>query len=78
MVKVKAYLPVNESFGFTGDLRSQTNGKAYPHLVFDHWQVMPDDPFEENTKSFEVVKIARARKGLQEGVPSLEKFLDKM
>merc|ERR1712183_1027691 len=28
MVAVKAYLPVNESFGFTADLRSQTQGKA--------------------------------------------------
>merc|ERR1711964_676332 len=35
MVYVKAYLPVNESFGFTADLRSQTQGKAFPQCVFD-------------------------------------------
>merc|ERR1712131_298125 len=30
MVVVKAYLPVNESFGFTADLRSKTGGQAFP------------------------------------------------
>merc|ERR1712212_272098 len=30
MFVVKAYLPVNESFGFTADLRSQTGGQAFP------------------------------------------------
>ena len=28
MFVVKAYLPVNESFGFTADLRSNTGGKV--------------------------------------------------
>merc|ERR1712048_1447699 len=39
MFVVKAYLPVNESFGFTADLRSQTGGQAFPQCVFDHWQI---------------------------------------
>merc|ERR1712126_699604 len=39
MFVVKAYLPVNESFGFTADLRSNTGGQAFPQCVFDHWQV---------------------------------------
>ncbi|WP_369010301.1 hypothetical protein, partial [Klebsiella pneumoniae] len=30
MFVVKAYLPVNESFGFTADLRSNTGGQAFP------------------------------------------------
>jgi len=34
---VKAYLPVSESFGFTGMLRGNTQGKAFPQCVFDHW-----------------------------------------
>jgi len=81
MVYVKAYLPVNESFGFTADLRSQTQGKAFPQCVFDHWQMIPDDPMEESTKptsSFCIVNDTRKRKGLNEGVPPLDKFLDKM
>jgi elongation factor 2 len=81
MVYVKAYLPVNESFGFTADLRSQTQGKAFPQCVFDHWQVLEDDPLEESTKptsSFQIVANTRKRKGLKEGVPPLENYLDKM
>jgi len=81
MVYVKAYLPVNESFGFTADLRSQTQGKAFPQCVFDHWQMIPDDPMEESTKptsSYMIVTETRKRKGLNEGVPSLDKYLDKM
>merc|ERR1712227_489856 len=41
MFVVKAYLPVNESFGFTADLRSNTGGQAFPQCMFDHWQVLP-------------------------------------
>jgi len=81
MVYVKAYLPVNESFGFTADLRSQTQGKAFPQCVFDHWQMIPDDPMEESTKptsSYVIVNDTRTRKGLNPGVPALDKFLDKM
>jgi len=81
MVYVKAYLPVNESFGFTADLRSQTQGKAFPQCVFDHWQMILDDPLEESTKptsAYMIVTDTRKRKGLNEGVPPLDKFMDKM
>jgi len=78
MVHVKAYLPVNESFGFTADLRSQTQGKAFPQCVFDHWQPIPDDPLAETTKSGVIVTNTRTRKGLNPVVPSLDKYLDKM
>merc|ERR1712211_211636 len=50
MFHVKAYLPVNESFGFTADLRSNTGGQAFPQCVFDHWQVMQGDPMEESSQ----------------------------
>merc|ERR1712150_286760 len=78
MVHVKAYLPVNESFGFTADLRSQTQGKAFPQCVFDHWQPIPDDPLTETTKSGVIVTNTRTRKGLNPVVPGLDKYLDKM
>jgi len=78
MVHVKAYLPVNESFGFTADLRSQTQGKAFPQCVFDHWQAIQDDPLDLVTKSGIIVTTTRTRKGMNPEVPSLEKFLDKM
>jgi len=78
MVHVKAHLPVNESFGFTADLRSQTQGKAFPQCVFDHWQPMGDDPMDPVSKSGVIVETTRARKGLNPQIPSLDKFLDKM
>lgn len=78
MVHVKAYLPVNESFGFTADLRSQTQGKAFPQCVFDHWKVLDDDPLDPATKSGTIVVTARKRKGLKEFVPTVDNFLDKM
>jgi len=78
MVNIKAYLPVNESFGFTADLRSNTGGKAFPQCVFDHWQIMGDDPLDVATKSGVIVTDTRKRKGLSEAVPSLDKFFDKL
>lgn len=78
MVFVKAYLPVNESFGFTGDLRSKTQGQAFPQCVFDHWQLMGDDPLKPESKSGEIVLATRKRKGLSENVPPLDKYFDKL
>ena len=40
MFTVKAFLPVAESFGFNGELRSHTAGQAFPQSVFDHWDIM--------------------------------------
>ncbi|KAF7243949.1 Elongation factor 2 [Varanus komodoensis] len=77
MFVVKAYLPVNESFGFTADLRSNTGGQAFPQCVFDHWQVLPGDPYDANSRPFQVVAETRKRKGLKEGIPPLDNFLDK-
>ena len=44
MTAIRAHLPVNESFGFTGALRAATGGKAFPQCAFDHWAVMTGDP----------------------------------
>ncbi|XP_014670549.1 PREDICTED: elongation factor 2-like [Priapulus caudatus] len=78
MFVVKAYLPVMESFGFTADLRSNTGGQAFPQCVFDHWQILPGDPFEEGSKPRTVVNDSRKRKGLKEGIPDLANYLDKL
>jgi elongation factor 2 len=78
MFIVKAYLPVNESFGFTADLRSNTGGQAFPQCVFDHWQVLPGDPLEAGSKPNVVLNDTRKRKGLKEGLPDLSSYLDKM
>uniref|UniRef100_A0A1D1YXL2 Elongation factor 2 n=1 Tax=Anthurium amnicola TaxID=1678845 RepID=A0A1D1YXL2_9ARAE len=77
LYNVKAYLPVNESFGFTADLRSNTGGQAFPQCVFSHWQLMNGNPLEPG-KVAEIVKGIRKRKGLSEEIPSLDKYLDKL
>ncbi|XP_052868142.1 eukaryotic translation elongation factor 2 isoform X2 [Anopheles cruzii] len=78
MFVVKAYLPVNESFGFTADLRSNTGGQAFPQCVFDHWQILPGDPSEAASKPFSIIQDIRKRKGLKEGLPDLSQYLDKL
>merc|ERR1712223_407554 len=80
MFYVKAHLPVNESFGFTADLRSNTGGHAFPQCVFDHWQVMPGDPLDaaSNSKPYQIVMDTKKRKGLKEAMPDLANYLDKM
>jgi len=80
MFVVKAHLPVNESFGFTADLRSNTGGQAFPQCVFDHWQDMPGNPLDANpsNKPYNIVMETRKRKGLKEGLPDLTNYLDKL
>jgi len=78
MFHVKAYLPVNESFGFTADLRSNTGGQAFPQCVFDHWQVMQGDPLQESTKPHQVCQETKKRKGLKEALPDLANYYDKL
>jgi len=75
---IKSYLPVNESFGFTADLRSNTGGQAFPQCVFNHWQIYPGDPMDAASKAGQIIISARKRKGLQEGIPPLDRFLDKL
>ncbi|KAG1446394.1 hypothetical protein G6F55_011562 [Rhizopus delemar] len=78
MMTVKAYLPVNESFGFNADLRSATSGQAFPQAVFDHWQIMSGNPCEEGNKVYDIIRAVRKRKGLTEDIPGLDKYYDKL
>jgi len=78
LTNIKCYLPVAESFGFTADLRSNTGGQAFPQCVFDHWKVLPGDPFEKASKAEEAILATRKRKGLPMEIPPLDRFLDKL
>lgn len=70
---VKAYLPVNESFGFSGDLRAATGGQAFPQSVFDHWAIYgAGSPLDASSKVGQIVTEMRKRKGLKEQVPGYE------
>ncbi|CEI86082.1 Putative ZYRO0D11044p [Rhizopus microsporus] len=78
IVNVKAYLPINESFGFNADLRSATSGQAFPQAVFDHWQLMSGNPLEAGNKVYDIVRDVRTRKGLTPDIPGLDKYYDKL
>ncbi|XP_076466474.1 elongation factor 2-like [Babylonia areolata] len=75
---IRAHMPVNEGFGFTEELRSNTGGKAFPQCVFDHWQVLPGDPMDQTSLAGSMVTQVRQRKGLPLAVPALDSYLDKL
>jgi elongation factor 2 len=77
LLNIKAYLPVSESFGFTGHLRSLTSGQAFPQCVFDHWEVLGSDPFDNKSKSYAICMAIRKRKGLKQELPIFADFIDK-
>merc|ERR1712029_438825 len=75
---IKAFLPVSESFGFTGYLRSHTAGQAFPNCSFHHWGQMTSDPLvplevSENQVN-KIVKETRVRKGLKPEVQPLNHY----
>jgi len=78
MFNVKAHLPVNESFGFSGALRAATGGQAFPQCVFDHWQEMPSSPMQEGSQVHGIVMATRKRKQLKLEMPQFENYYDKL
>ena len=77
LTRIKAFLPVNESFGYTEELRQATSGTAFPQCQFDHWALLPGEPFELNTKCGQIVSEIRQRKALPEQVPPIESLVDR-
>jgi len=75
---IKAYLPVNESFGFTSDIRQATGGQAFPQTVFDHWEGMKGSALETDSQPGKIVLALRKRKGLKEFVPDVSEYYDKL
>merc|ERR1712228_898646 len=78
LVMIKAFLPVAESFGFTQALRAATSGRAFPQCVFDHWEELGGDPLKPESRAGILVDTIRKRKGLKEGIPGLDNFIDKL
>jgi len=76
--QVKCFLPVAESFGFTAHLRSLTAGQAFPQCVFHHWAAVAGDPLEAESKANQIIHEIRKRKGLKEGIPALDNYMDKL
>ncbi|KAL2622393.1 hypothetical protein R1flu_002598 [Riccia fluitans] len=77
LVTVKAYLPVAESFKFWSDLEQQTTGKALvTQTVFHHWDLMPGDPTDPNTREGMFVRDRRLQMHMKEDVPAMSDYVD--
>ena len=82
-----ALLPVIDSFGFETDLRIISQGQAFCHQSFSHWDVVPGDPLDSSLiirplepsdsvhMARDFVLKSRKRKGLPLDI-SIEKFLE--
>lgn len=70
-------MPVAESFGLSSVLRGNTQGRAFPQCIFDHWEQISGMPYED-PKANEIVMGIRKRKGLKIDLPTLEDFIDKL
>jgi len=78
LCKVKAFLPVLESFGFTQLLRQNTSGQAFPQMIFSHWSMVAGDVTEEGSMANKVVMDVRRRKNLKEELPEFNDYYDKL
>jgi elongation factor 2 len=78
LTKIKAFLPVLESFGFTQLLRQNTSGQAFPQMIFSHWQVLNGNPLENGSQSNKIMMEIRKRKGLKEEIPDFNEYNDKI
>jgi len=78
LCKVKATLPVLESFGFTNVLRAATSGQAFPQMIFSHWQIVNGDIYDEGTSANKILMAVRKRKGLKYDLPSFGDYYDKV
>jgi len=78
LCKVKAFLPVLESFGFTALLRQNTGGQAFPQMIFSHWAIVNGDPFDEGSQANKIVNAVRERKGLKEELPEYGDYYDRI
>lgn len=76
--KIKAFLPVLESFGFTSLLRQNTSGQAFPQMIFSHWQPLNGDPLDDGSQSNQIIEKVRVRKGLKDELPEWADFYDKL
>jgi len=75
---VKANIPARETIGFSAALRNATSGRAFPQLLFSHWQVLPGDAYQPDSLAGGVVKEIRERKRLPSALPQLEDFNEKL
>lgn len=78
LTKVKAFLPVLESFGFTQLLRQNTGGQAFPQMIFSHWAMLDGSLDEDGSMPNKIMMDVRRRKGLKEEMPDFNEYYDKL
>jgi elongation factor 2 len=76
--KIRAFVPVLESFGFTSFLRQNTGGQAFPQMIFSHWQIANGNPLDPGTQANGICLATRKRKGLKEELPVFGDYYDKL
>lgn len=69
---ITGFLPVLESFGFDAFIKEKTSGQAFTQLTFDKWEQMRKEVVDD------CIKKVRVRKGMNEELPLLSDFLDKL
>jgi elongation factor 2 len=70
LTMIKGLIPVAETFGLSGEMRSATSGRAFWQCTFSHWEKV-----QENI-AVEVIKQIRQRKGLPPETPTPDMFID--
>ncbi|OMO83123.1 hypothetical protein COLO4_22682 [Corchorus olitorius] len=79
LYNIKGYLPAIDSFGFYSQLRAATSGQtAFSQCVFDHWELMTQDPMEPWNRAAFLVSSIRRLKGLKEQITPLSAYGDKL
>ncbi|RZB66264.1 Elongation factor 2 [Glycine soja] len=78
LYNVKAYFPVIESSKFNESLRAKTGRKAFPQLVFDHWDMVPSDPLEPGTPAAALVAKIRRKKSFDVEMRPFFEFEDRL
>ena len=76
--KIKAFLPVLESFGFASLLRQNTGGQAFPQMIFSHWSLVSGEAFDPKSQCYTIIQDVRKRKGLKDGMPDFNDYYDKL
>jgi elongation factor 2 len=79
VANMRCFLPVAESFGFSQALAEATSGSAFSQLQFDHWQLFDGGDFKDpESRIGKLIAAIRKRKGMEEALPPLDRYLDKL
>ncbi|EPS35566.1 hypothetical protein H072_11056 [Dactylellina haptotyla CBS 200.50] len=79
LFNIKGYLPVRNSFGFAKELSTITGRQEFPEFTLDHWSPTGlGDPLDPTSVGHKIVFDIRKRKGLKEGIPSVDVYYDKL